>query len=352
MKILFIGELYPQVIHGVSISNYINLMILEKKFDIYKIEEKTFIDKISFLRFSKVVEILRCCVQLFYVSRRVDFHFLYLVASINVLGLVKTNLYVYFFLKRSRKIILHIHRSDFNDVYETKMKALLIAMLMRRIDGIICLTENQSIQLKNGLMKHKIKVYYLNNTILQEKKYLSIPIEKNSESQKSILFLSNFFQEKGVLEVIKVARRFPKINFNLAGDNEELLEKVELSKNVNILGPVFGDDKFKLFHESDLLLFPSWNEGQPLVLIEAMAAGLPIISTNVGFIPETLGHDYPFMVKPKEVQVLWDAIHAFFNGQSNMDLSNDLRTRYLECFSHAKHEYKLLEIFENESSDG
>ncbi len=58
--------------------------------------------------------------------------------------------------------------------------------------------------------------------------------------------------------------------------------------NIKLLGPVYGNDKYKIFNNSDIFIFPSRNEVFPGVILEAMQFALPIVATNVGAIPDII----------------------------------------------------------------
>ena len=348
MKVLFVGEMYPDVVHGISVSNYINCEILGEKFDVHRIEEKTSLNKISALSVKKVLEILTCCYKVFIVSRKKEFNFLYSVISTGILGLLKTIFYVYCFKVKGRNIILHIHRGDFTTIFDNRLKWLLLRILLRRVNKIICLTAGQQMDLERKLIKYGINIHVLSNTVLDEDKLLRTPLTEINSTDVSVLFLSNFFREKGVFEVIEAARCCPSLKFNLVGGNQAALQGVTLPQNVKLLGQVVGSDKIHLFSANDILLFPSWNEGQPLVLLESMAAGLPVIASKVGLITETLGDDYPFITEARNVHALVEAIHDLLDNDCASEMSIRLRKRYIECYSVIEHKKRLLHIFQSD----
>jgi glycosyltransferase involved in cell wall biosynthesis len=117
-----------------------------------------------------------------------------------------------------------------------------------------------------------------------------------------VLFLSRLAADKGVWELMEAVRWLVRthpqaaIEVICAGDGSEY-EAVkahvvdhDLGDRVCLVGYVEGEAKFTAFHQSDLFVFPSFHaEGFPTVVIESMAAGLPLIYTPVGALEEILG---------------------------------------------------------------
>ena len=109
---------------------------------------------------------------------------------------------------------------------------------------------------------------------------------------EQLLFLARVEKEKGVYEVVDsyliLKQKFPYLKLIIAGDGLELnkLKRYVVSKkieDVEFTGFVFGKDKTELFKKSHLFLFPSfYPEGMPTSVLEAMAFGLPVITTKVG----------------------------------------------------------------------
>ncbi len=119
-----------------------------------------------------------------------------------------------------------------------------------------------------------------------------------------VLFVSRLVKSKGVwilmdaIEHLKSTGRLHGLEFVIAGDGEEK-SKLEdwvsskgLQGKVVFLGYVRGENKYRTYSEAHLLVFPSLHpEGFPNVILEALAAGLPIIYTPMGAIAEVLGQE-------------------------------------------------------------
>ena len=110
--------------------------------------------------------------------------------------------------------------------------------------------------------------------------------------KKQILFLSRIHEKKGIEILIgvwsKLRTRYPDWNVVIAGNGEDtyiqklnsLLEFYHLENAVRIIPPVFGEQKHKLYGESSLFVLPSYSENFGMVIAEAMACGVPVITTT------------------------------------------------------------------------
>jgi glycosyltransferase involved in cell wall biosynthesis len=116
----------------------------------------------------------------------------------------------------------------------------------------------------------------------------------------TVLYLGRLWSRKGVVDALRavprVRERFPEARFVFAGeattaaDHEEIesVRAVIGKKGIEFPGAVSGEVKRRLFAEADIFLLPSFVENQPIAVLEAMAAGLSLVVSPVGSMPEFL----------------------------------------------------------------
>jgi glycosyltransferase involved in cell wall biosynthesis len=146
------------------------------------------------------------------------------------------------------------------------------------------------------------QIYYLPNAI-NLKDYVDVGREKiESKSEKPclhFLYLGHLGKAKGSFDLINAAKTLSeqghRVEFDLVGqeqvpgDMEQLsTEVVEagLEQFIHIRSAVNDEEKIELFRSADVFVYPSYHEGMPMAVIEAMACGLPIVATRVGGLPD------------------------------------------------------------------
>jgi glycosyltransferase involved in cell wall biosynthesis len=110
------------------------------------------------------------------------------------------------------------------------------------------------------------------------------------------------YRNKAVDELVRafkpVASDYPEVDLLIVGDGpdrsalERIIEETQLGKRVELLGAMRQDNLWPLYKAARLFAAPSRrNEGFPLVFLEALAAGTPVIGTNVGGVPEVIRNE-------------------------------------------------------------
>ena len=120
----------------------------------------------------------------------------------------------------------------------------------------------------------------------------------NRQIENRILFVGMIRARKGILHLLKAVRilkdNFPQIQLHIVGKvfesdyNDVLLHYVQvnqLNNNVTFRGLVSEEDLYREFEECSILILPSKEESSPMVIEQAMAAGIPVIGSKVGGIP-------------------------------------------------------------------
>lgn len=122
--------------------------------------------------------------------------------------------------------------------------------------------------------------------------YKCRPLSEKSTVKKQIVFLSRIHIKKGIEFLInawqELYEKYPDWRIVIAGNGEEtyieqlksLIKEKGVSHCINIIPPVFGDEKHKLYCESSLFVLPSFSENFGMVIAEAMSCGLPCITTT------------------------------------------------------------------------
>lgn len=239
-----------------------------------------------------------------------------------------------------KKVILHLHGGAFADVYcsYSAWKKMFVTFIFNSASAIVVLSEFWE-KFISGLTKTNIKVvgnFTPDKYIFEE----SIAVARNL----NVLFLGQFVESKGIYDLLDVFSRvnilFPDSRLVCAGDGE--IERVR--GNIALLnakdyietpGWVSGDEKIKLLHRCGIFILPSYHEGLPLAIIEAMSCSMAIISTNVGGIPSLVNEVNGVLVNPGDRDALFEALCKLLSQESTSlaEMGVASRNKYSKYFS-------------------
>ena len=204
--------------------------------------------------------------------------------------------FIYMASWAGKPIINHIHGADFDGFYinASKKKKDCIKRVYNKCSKLIALSEEWRDRLRRIVPEEKIEIIE-NYSILHED---ALQEKLHRVCNNQVLFLGELGRRKGCYDIPAVmklvAKEIPDVKFILCGSGKgedeaaikALVKEMKVEANVSFPGWVRDEVKDKVLRKADVFFLPSYNEGMPMSVLDAMGYGLPIVSTNVGGIPK------------------------------------------------------------------
>lgn len=216
----------------------------------------------------------------------------------------------------NKKYIIHIHGSETKKFLNNSHKLIFEAyrFLLKKSDVVIVLSDSWLDYFKS--ICDSANIFVVKNSV-------NIPVVDAGEvSCGEILFLGEIGRRKGFYDIIdiwgKIEKSFPDINFMVCGGFEVGFDEklIHQFKSINYMGWINKNQKNKILSARPIFILPSYNEGLPMSLIEAMSYGCPVVATNVGGIPELINNNVNgFMIDPGDKDKLLDIISVLIDDK-------------------------------------
>lgn len=219
-----------------------------------------------------------------------------------------------------KKVILHMHACDFVEYYDKSNKKEWILRTINHCDTLIVLSQSWKEYFASlGIPQDKIHI--LNNIVTP-------PINNStprSDNKLHLLFLGEIGKRKGIYDILNALAQereyfSDKLLLRIGGNLEEeklraTIQSLQLEEFVKFEGWVSGDKKRECLEWADIYILPSFNEGLPIGILEAMSYKMPIISSPVGGIPEVVhDHENGLIVEPGNTLQIKNAIKFFIEN--------------------------------------
>ena len=196
------------------------------------------------------------------------------------------------------KLVCHLRGGYFGAWYSSELGALMRSVVrlgQKMVHTQLVLGQNLRTMYASVMPMERIAV-------VPNGADYSIPERSRSDDMLRVVYLGNYIRTKGILHFLEAAvllKEETRIEFHCWGsDNEpdtraEMNRLAALSPRIFVHNAISGAKKFQALADADVFVFPTFyrNEGHPWVIIEAMAAGLPVIATARAAIPETVEED-------------------------------------------------------------
>ncbi|MBO5209431.1 MAG: glycosyltransferase family 4 protein [Lachnospiraceae bacterium] len=248
-------------------------------------------------------------------------------------------------------VVNHIHGAEFDVFYEqaSEKKKKRIAKVYGKCNRLVVLSAEWKEAISQIVPADKIDIV---------ENYCKIPEEPydTGRKQAQILFLGELGERKGCYDIPviyeKVKQNCPQAHLVMAGDGQmaqikEAFGQRNLLEDVEFPGWIRGEAKEKLLRESAIFLFPTYNEGMPMAVLEAMGYGMGIVTTQVGGIPKLIAHKQNgYLEKPGDTEAMaQDVISLLQEENLSRQMGQQARNLVKQKYSLESHWQKLEQTY-------
>lgn len=282
-------------------------------------------------------------------------------------GFIKDSFYILIARIFRRKVLLHLRGSNLQNWLKSISFIVrgYVEWFIRRCQGVIVLGNNLKYLFENYFPDDRIFVVPNGGNYR-----FPHPPAPAADNRVNILYLSNLMPSKGIQDVIEAVRLLTeddpmnrnRLVVDVVGDwwdetlRDEMMRKVEENKLPVGFHPwVDKEKKLEFFSKADIFVFPPCKpEGHPWVIVEAMAAGLPIISTDQGAIVESVIHGKNgFIVEPGNPGSIAGKIKLLIEDpEKRKHMGRESKKTYMENFTEDRMVERLRLVFERAMTPG
>lgn len=263
-------------------------------------------------------------------------------------GDLKSVIRKYFFVQLaslfSCRIIFHFHGASFQSEYVKAPFFLhkLIKEMFEKVDCVICLSKSWKNFLK--ILSPSAKVIILANGI--EIAPLSPQVRQTKTI--TILFMGLIGKRKGVFDLLISVSKLKSmgVDFRLIiGGNgdivklKQIITKLKIENITDFKGWISPTEKVKILKKADIFVLPSYGEGLPMSILEAMSYGVPVVSTKVGGIPELIQDSISgFLIEPGNIEDLTQKIRSLIEDDQLRRNMGSSAKKYVKKY----HDIKII----------
>lgn len=298
-KVLFILHLPPPV-HGAAMvgkSIHDSILVNETFATRYhNLATSASLQEIGKFRFRKLFDFIGLCRNVRREVRAFNPDLVYITPNATGLAFFKDFLIVQSLKRMGCRVVMHFHNKGFsskcgnwlyNFCYKRFFSGTKVILLSKYLydDARAYVSESQLFVCHNGTAPIG----------------LSAHSREAANTEPHLLFLSNLMESKGLFCLLEACRELKLKGYqfvcDIVGAETPEVSEASLHRQIALMGvedvvryhgKCYGEAKEKMFAQSDVFVFPTYNEAFPLVLLEAMQHHLPIVSTREGGIPDIL----------------------------------------------------------------
>ena len=243
------------------------------------------------------------------------------------LGWLKDTVFVLAGKLARRRVIVHVHAGEVREFYagRTKLVRAYTRAVLRRVDAIVAVAAESHRRLERIVPAQRVLT--LLNCI--DVNGIAPHAWPGPDGPCMALFLGTVGPHKGAFDLVEAMGRLKvrgcDLRLSIAGSQQRTgdldsirrrIKELGLEDTCQLLGDVRGERKASALGEAKIFVLPSYGEGLPIALIEAMASGLAVVVTPVGGVPDVITDGYNgFLVEPGDLEALADRLAALANDR-------------------------------------
>jgi glycosyltransferase involved in cell wall biosynthesis len=275
------------------------------------------------------------------------------------------------FVKTSHPMITTVHTPMLTDFRQVKIKSFYSLFSKISARFISFPLEKKLIQSSNIIttvsksVAQELKEFYSESKSIDvvengvDEKFFCPKKEKTKENIKYGIFVGRIDREKGLFDLVEcgkyICKERPEFYFIIAGKGRDLknlknkAKKVGLQDKFIFLGQVDKENLVKLYQDATLFIFPSYHEGLPSVVLEAMSCGLPIIATDVRGNRDLITHkENGIIIPPREPKKIAEAINMLLGDEKLMEnLGKNARDTIIKRYTWDIATNKMLKCYKS-----
>lgn len=363
-RICFLVQLPPPVHGSANISKIlVESPIINNAFNLTVIPLHFAKDnkQLGFFSLSKVAKMIGYGLRLISVLRSFKPDVVYFTVSPKGLSFYRDVCYVFILKLWKSKIVYHLHVKGIKEESEeSSLKKILYKCIFKNT-YVITLSDMLAYDLEAVYGKQPFIVNNGIQNVIHDDNILSRPASRKPK----ILFLSNLMKLKGVFVLLQalvlLKRKTQHFHAVIAGNNADLtrtdVENFIAANNIAdcvvVKNGMYATEKYEAFKDAYLFVHPTLNDAFPLVILEAMQFGLPVISTIEGSIPEIVDDGVTgILIAKNDAQALAEKIEYLLReGDTARKMGSAGRAKFLAEYTSEKMEQNVKEVLMKICSD-
>jgi len=317
-----------------------------------------------------IVNFFRVFSKVYFISRRRKFDLCYLTPASSIPGHLRDIIIIKLLSKHTEKVTINIQNGNYDVIFKRDWHASLTEAFIKRISLAIFTSEILKKKAQQFIGINKCAI--IRNTVDDKIKCTDDEVKRSliykfTRLEFVICYISNMNPTKGYLDLLEALiamdveyRKNLKVNFVGEWLSDEQLEEFNvlikvnnLQGNIVIYGKVNDREKLKSFYlDANVFVLPTYfpREAQPVSIIEALNAGVPVISTNHASIPDLIVDGYNgILVDIKSLVQIKDSVIKLLTEKKYWNnMSINARTSFERNFTSEKIRRDIITLFNNE----